>query len=733
MTILSVQNVGKQYRLRRETGMFMKEVLRRMLGRGKVDKFWALKDIDFDVKAGQSIGIIGPNGSGKSTLLRIIAGITTPTEGDVVVEGRVASLLELGAGFHPYLTGRENVYLNGALLGIKKEQISRNFDKIVDFSGIGEFIDMPVKDYSSGMFVRLAFSVAIHSDPDIFLVDEVLSVGDEEFQLRCRERIRELQHAGKTIVFVSHDLAQVNEICDELVLLQKGKMVRYGDADSTINYYLQTVGNQMGITTLQQGPVEAVFNNGRLSLFWNGHPLTKRMGLYASVLYRGGWHETTHAAWQVAQKSPAGFTAIGTAWRLPVEYRWQSRFVGERTVETSIEMRTERRVELQQKHLSLLLRPELSRWVTACEEGSFDERHPDDQDWHPLTGASSTSSFLAAYSDDERFPAVIERIVDRSPMDLSVVFNSDYVLDAGILQTAGSFTPGQLDSMAQSEFAPLGKVEITVDDDPAVMKRLIAEAVAARTVQAAELRAFFDRGRLHLFWHDTEFTVDKCGYTSILSAGMWHESITLSFDSQRTDDGALVAEGRMRRLPITQRWSVRALEPGSISWSIDFIVHEQVELDEWHTTLLVAPQYGRWFTPHENGEFPPIPAEQTDWIHVSHNMESGAWIAAETAEDGLPPRVEFDFSGSPVARVPTAINTSYIEGGRALQSLEVRSGAHRILPPGEHHMFTSRIAVGGSESDSGSKPADDPKSEDDTAAGDSPETEAGTQSELRFD
>jgi len=721
MTILSVQNVGKQYRLRRDTGMLMKEVLRPMLGRGKVGKFWALKNIDFDVKSGQSIGIIGPNGSGKSTLLRIIAGITAPTEGDVIVEGRVASLLELGAGFHPYLTGRDNVYLNGALLGIKKEQISRDFDKITDFSGIGEFIDMPVKDYSSGMFVRLAFSVAIHSDPDIFLVDEVLSVGDEDFQLRCRERIRELQRTGKTIVFVSHDLAQVNEICDELVLLQKGEMVRYGDADSTINYYLQTVGNQTGIATLRHGPLEAVFNNGRLSLFWHGRPLTKRMGLYASVLYRGGWHETTHAAWQVAQKSPGGFTAIGTAWRLPVEYRWQSRFVGERTVETSIEMRTERRVELQQRHLSLLLRPELSRWVTACEEGSFDERRPDDQDWHPLTGASSTSSFLAVYSDDEQFPAVIERIIDRSPMDLSVVFNSDYVLDAGILQTAGSFTPDQLDSMAQSEFSSLGHIEITVEDDPVVMQQFIADALAARTVYAGDLRVFFDRGRLHLFWHDSEFTVDKCGYTSILSGGMWHESVTLSFRAHRADDGSFVATGRMRRLPLTQRWTAHAAKDGSISWKVDFIVHERVEIDEWHATLMTVPRFDRWCTPHERGGFPPIPPDQTDWLHVSHNMQPGKWIVAETTEERMPHRIEFSFSDSPRARVPTAINTSYIEGGRALQSLEVRSGAQRILPPGEHHMFTGRITVARSES------------ETDPAADGGPASEEGTQAELRFD
>ncbi len=714
MNVLSVREVGKQYRLRRETGMLMKEILRRVIGRGKVNKFWALKGITFDVRKGQSLGIIGPNGSGKSTLLRIIAGITAPTEGEVTVQGRVASLLELGAGFHPYLTGRENVYLNGALLGIKKERIARDFDRMVDFSGIGEFIDMPVKDYSSGMFVRLAFSVAIHSDPDIFLVDEVLAVGDEEFQVRCRERIRELQRAGKTIVYVSHDLAQVNEICDELVLLQHGKMARYGDADSTINYYLETVGNRQGITTLEQGPFEAVFNNGRLSLFWNGRPLTKRMGLYGSVLYSGGWHETTQAAWKVAESSPTNFTAIGAAWRLPLEYRWQTRFAGPRTIESSIEMRTERRLELERKHISMLLRPEFSHWATAYEKGSFGERQPDDRDWYPVTTASSTSSFLAAYSDKEQFPAVIEKIVERAPTDVSVVFNSDYVLDAGILQTAGVFAAEELDRMAQGEFCPIARVQVAIEDDVSAVRKLAREAAADRTISAGDLHVLFDRGRLHLMFGETEFTRDLCGYTSILSGGLWHDSVVLSCDTRRLDDKTLVVEGRMRRIPLMQRWTVRADTPGAVTWSVDFIVLERVEVAEWHASILLVPDYDRWSTPHESGQFPPIPDDQDDWIHVSRTMQPGTWIVAETDAKGLPHRVRLDFGQIGGLRLPTALNTNSVARARVLQSLEVRSGAYRMLPPGEHRMFVGRIEV--------------------TSAEETMESAEGThQRELRFD
>jgi len=211
MAIIEVQNVSKVFPARRGA--------RDLRGRGgigdwirgrKTETFEALKDITLSVDEGESLGIIGRNGSGKSTLLALIAGVSLPTYGTVTVRGRVASLLELGAGFHPILTGRENVYLNAGLLGMRHAQVDEVFDEIVAFSGIGDFIDQPVETYSSGRYVRIGFAVAVHVNPDVFLVDEVLSVGDEEFQRKCRRKIGELREQRKTIVFVSHDLGIVN-------------------------------------------------------------------------------------------------------------------------------------------------------------------------------------------------------------------------------------------------------------------------------------------------------------------------------------------------------------------------------------------------------------------------------------------------------------------------------------------------------------------------------------------
>lgn len=220
-SVVELRGVSKRFVIHHE-----KSLKERVVNRSKArEDFWALRDIDLDIEAGSSIGLVGPNGSGKSTLLKSIGGILQPTRGTVRSRGRMAALLELGAGFHPDLTGRENVYLNASILGLSRATTDQYFDAIVDFSGIERFIDTQVKFYSSGMYVRLAFAVAVHVDPDILLVDEVLAVGDEPFQRKCLNRIRAFQKEGRTIVLVTHSLDQMIDICDRGVVLENGRLV----------------------------------------------------------------------------------------------------------------------------------------------------------------------------------------------------------------------------------------------------------------------------------------------------------------------------------------------------------------------------------------------------------------------------------------------------------------------------------------------------------------------------
>ena len=241
-TSIRAENVSKLYKLYNDPVSRLKEALWR--GRRTFHReFHALSNVTFAVEKGCTVGVIGRNGSGKSTLLQIIAGILTPTSGEIEVNGRVSALLELGSGFDPEFTGRENVFMNGAILGLSRNEIAGRFEQIEKFAEIGAFMDQPVKLYSSGMFVRLAFATAINVDPDILLVDEALSVGDIVFQHRCMSKIREIQQQGKTIFFVSHDIGAVQKLCTKVILLEKGKILCIGEPDQVIQEYYKIIWN----------------------------------------------------------------------------------------------------------------------------------------------------------------------------------------------------------------------------------------------------------------------------------------------------------------------------------------------------------------------------------------------------------------------------------------------------------------------------------------------------------
>ena len=247
-TIIKVENLSKSYllkhqnkqsysTLRDEIAGFLKA---KDKGVSKSDElFWALNDVSFDVKQGDRVGVIGRNGAGKSTLLKVLSRIVAPTKGRITIDGRIASLLEVGTGFHPELSGRENVFLNGAILGMSKAEIARKFDEIVAFAEVEKFLDTPVKRYSSGMYVRLAFAVAAHLEPEILIVDEVLAVGDAEFQKKCLGKMKDVSGQGRTVLFVSHNMSAIQNLCDKGIYLKKGEVQLAGDADKVIQAYLK--------------------------------------------------------------------------------------------------------------------------------------------------------------------------------------------------------------------------------------------------------------------------------------------------------------------------------------------------------------------------------------------------------------------------------------------------------------------------------------------------------------
>lgn len=262
-TIINVEGLGKEYVIShegRESYTALRDVIskkakglikRSASNQKSKESFWALNDVNFKINQGDAVGIIGRNGAGKSTLLKILSRITEPSKGRISIDGRIASLLEVGTGFHPELTGRENIYLNGAILGMTRQEIRRKFDEIVDFSGVEKFLDTPVKRYSSGMYVRLAFAVAAHLEPEILVVDEVLAVGDAEFQKKCLGKMNDVtRNEGRTVLFVSHNMGAVASLCNRSIVMNRGQVVFDGTVANGLDYYINT-GNQLQLSEYQ--------------------------------------------------------------------------------------------------------------------------------------------------------------------------------------------------------------------------------------------------------------------------------------------------------------------------------------------------------------------------------------------------------------------------------------------------------------------------------------------------
>jgi ABC-type polysaccharide/polyol phosphate transport system ATPase subunit len=283
---LEVDNVSKRYWLPRArvAGGPLRQVWSRLWSAH--DPFWALRDVSFSLARGEALGVIGPNGAGKSTLLKLLSEITAPTSGQIRLYGRLSALIEVGSGFHPELTGRENVFLSGSILGMRRAEIIEKLAQIIEFSGVGDFIDAPVKWYSSGMYVRLGFAIAAHLDPQILLVDEALAVGDEAFQHKCRQRIMSMRAAGKTIVFISHDLWTVENLCDRALLMEKGRIVLDGPSRDVVSAYRRSVAGGTLAATVPTGPRHGVVVTGvEFDGLGNGGSITTGAPLIAHVSF----------------------------------------------------------------------------------------------------------------------------------------------------------------------------------------------------------------------------------------------------------------------------------------------------------------------------------------------------------------------------------------------------------------------------------------------------------------
>jgi len=671
---------------------------RALLGRGGIATWFrrradapaALAPLDLEIGAGEAVGIIGRNGSGKSTLLKLIAGVSAPSAGRLTVRGRVASLLELGAGFHPMLTGRENVYLNAGLLGMRHAQVDACFDAIVDFSEIGEFIDRTVDTYSSGMYVRLAFSVAIHTNPDVFLVDEVLSVGDEAFQRKCRARILALKAAGKTILFVSHDLGSVQALCDRVLLLDKGEVLTRGGASETINYYLRQIGAESGLHRIVSGDTEALFNHGRISLYHCQSEITAPLGIKMQFFSMGAYHESTGAEWRIENAAESGFHAVATLPRLPLRLFLHVSLEGSRLI-VNFAWENLQPIDMDYVAIQCFFPTSFTRFYYGTDAQSFPEITAMDRQWSCVAHPRNDTERCDLFGADGGAVPVVLTLHDADTGARLQIDNTDYMTHARLVHVTEVIPSGARPLSPQRR--QHGQLTIDPGQSLASIRDHHLARAATRQLALNGCRAQLDDGLIELMAGEVALTCGTQLHVQLRIAGLWIMSHDLRWGRVQVADGKVQSTGTSQRFPITMAWQL-SVEDGGLRMEVVLAAESAIELEEYNVSIGLSSLYEEWMTPSESGKFPGVRPEgdKQGWRHLNHRYDTGTWIKA--AGEGVPGILlsAEEILGSVH---PTAIRTDSTQDTPVIQLLCSPGQQNGFaLEAGRHRLFSGVLRVG---------------------------------------
>jgi len=573
---------------------------------GKVswEDFWALRGVNFEVEKGETLGIIGENGAGKSTILKLIMGMLKPDRGEINASGRISGLLELGAGFQPEITGRENIYLSAGLFGLSQNQIEDKYEEIVSFADIGKFINAPVKCYSQGMFVRLAFAIAIHIDPDILLIDDTLAVGDEHFQRKCIKKIFELKEQGKTIIFVTHDMNMLSRLCKRALFLKDGKIVKDDAIDNIIPLYAQTSGAKEGVGILEKGLLHLVFNNGRLFLNWRNKLLTPNSGAYAVFLAGNKWYNSLQADWDIKKENDNKLIATGKFYQLALTQIWRLELADGYIIKWDIEMESDDPLEIQEGCVNIMLTDAYTRWLTSSEKGDFPDIGDKDRKWQALLEGNIFRRCIGVEGkeiSDGRVPSLFFEQSD-SFRTQAQISNTDYLSNCRVLQYKTLGIQNYTLTRANRFIYFSGKMSLDIPDIDNYLNSIQDEFILSN----GRLRLTFNNDECILAWDGINLTKSSHMGTSIYTKGRWYSSNSAHWEIKKERENKLIARGKWRNLPIVQVWEIGMNNESSLEWKINMQVDEELDIEEQYAWFMCCKDYEYSFSEYGTEKFPEL-------------------------------------------------------------------------------------------------------------------------------
>lgn len=592
MEIIQLKDVWEAYRIKFAVA-----------GKVSWEDFWALKGISFDVGKGETLGIIGENGAGKSTILRLIAGMIKPDRGEITISGRISGLLELGAGFQTELTGRDNIYLSAGLFGLNQRQIEERFEEIVNFASIGKFIDAPVKCYSQGMFVRLAFAIAIHVDPDILLIDDTLAVGDEFFQRKCVKKIFELKEQGKTIILVTHDMNMLSRICERAIFLKEGRIIRDGVKDRVIPLYAQMIGAKEGIGRLECKDLSLIFNNGRILLNWKDRLITANSGAYTTFLIKHKWHSSLQADWEVKPEGQNRLLAIGKFYQLSMTQIWQLELGDNYNIKWDIEAESEEPIEIQEACTNIMLTSGYSNWLTPLEAGEFPPIEDKIKTWQALLEGNMLRKCLSVEGKDaadDKLPSLAFEELNPAPRSQAQILNTDYLANARVLQYKTLGVQNYSATRASRLVYFSGNIVVGIQDINNYLKKLQDEFILSN----GKSKLIFNNGQCIISYNGLAITKRNNIGVAMCVNGKWYSSESANWGVKKETKDRLVAKGTWSNLPVEQIWEIEINGESSFVWRVKLRVNQEINIEEGFIRFMCNQDYKYWFSEYGKGNFP---------------------------------------------------------------------------------------------------------------------------------
>ena len=680
MPIIEFKDVWERYRIK-----FIIE------GKTSWEDFLALQRINFSLEKGELLGIIGENGSGKSTILRLVAGMLKPDRGEIKVLGSVSGLLELGAGFQTELTGRENIFLQSELFGLRAEQAKRKFQEIIDFAEIGRFIDAPVKCYSQGMFVRLAFAIAVHMDSDIFLVDDTLAVGDEYFQKKCIKEIFKIKQRGKTVIIVTHDMAMLQKLCARTIFLKQGALIRDEETAKVVSFYSQTVGSPKGIAIIEKKQLNLVFNNGKLLLNWEGKLITPLSGAYTLFGVADVWYNSSQAEWDV-QETNGKLIATGRFYHLAMAQVWRIEVSENYEIKWDIEIELEKEAQLPEVCAAIMLSDEYAQWFVDSEGGKFQEITQEDKNWKTVFSKNGSNICIGVYPQDSSLGKLPSLLFEQSRLGYLVqgaVLNSDYLNPSRVLQYKTIPVSAHPVNQANRFICFAGKIMVNHPDINAYVAKLQSESV----ISSGKLKLKFDNGQLGIFFDNIPLTKASHMFSAFFTNQRWYSSDLASWTLMKESESRLIARGSWDGLGISQTWRIDIGDDCSFTWNVSVEVKQDIEINQQRLRCFFSENYKHFFSEYANEKFGDTFNDLE--VDLFQRCIPAGQMGLQDPEGKLPDAT-FSFSKESGNFVKVFNSDLYIKG-RLVHLERVEPVDKTIFSPGDYECFNVRFVVGKDE------------------------------------